>query len=277
MDRIVSEFYQENLQIKASSGINFQFDTKNYFIYEVIRTTNGVLLFLEDHLNRMKTGLSGFDLKKNYCESDIRNILLQLLLANRNRIGNIKLLCKIFKKELFYAAYYIAHEYPSEQMYRKGIKLTTYIIERPDPNIKQVVISERIRKTIDNTKIQTSAYEILLVDHNGCITEGSKSNIFFVRDKKLYSPPEDKILKGITRKHVLQIARKNKIGVNFIQIKLLDVNQYDSAFICGTSPKVMPVKSIDSNYLVVNNKITDLILREYDNDIQSYIKNLKYE
>ena len=271
MDSIVSKFYQENLETKSSAQRNYQFNSQDYLIYEVIRTSEGVALFLEDHLARMRGALSVLTLEKRFHESEVHSCLELLMDTNRNQTGNIKLLCKPFKKQLFYAAYYIPHVYPTDIMYRRGVKLVTYEIERPDPKIKQVLVSERIQSALESSRIRESAYEILLIDQSGCITEGSKSNIFFIRDGRMYSPPENKILSGITRKHILQIAGKNNIDVNFHEILLSGINQYDSAFICGTSPKIMPVKRINRCNFKVRNPITDLLLKEYNSEIQQYI------
>jgi branched-chain amino acid aminotransferase len=275
MDTIVSEFYLEDFKTKTSSLINYQFNTQNFLIYEVIRTKNGVTLFLEDHLERMKNSLIKLGLGNKFHESEVKKYLEQLVEKNNNQIGNIKLLCSNFQNELFFAAYYIQHEYPTNLMYKRGIKLITFPIERPDPHLKQVIVSEKIRNTIENTRLKESAYEILLIDQRNCITEGSKSNIFFICNGKLFSPPEEKILQGITRKYVLQIARGVGIKINYIEINLSDISHYDSAFICGTSTKIMPVKSIDNNNFEVKNPVTYLLMNEYNQIIKHYINTTR--
>ena len=50
--------------------------------------------------------------------------------------------------------------------------------------------------------------EVLAMDGNGHISEGSAMNVFMVRDRKLITPPvTDNILEGITRRSVIELAR----------------------------------------------------------------------
>ncbi len=273
MDTIIGDYYQENFQLKNSSIINFEFNTQGFLIYEVVRVVEGVLLFLEDHLERLHNSLLGLGITKKYNLPELVNSLKSLVSVNENRTGNIKLLCKLQAGELHIVAYYIPIEYPNPEMYRSGVKLVTYAIERPDPNIKQVLISESIRKEIDNTRIKTLAYEVLLINSEGCITEGSKSNIFFVNDGLMFSPPEKVFLNGITRKHVVNIARKKNIRLFTRNISFNEIRNYKSAFICGTSPKILPVNFIEDIPLQVNNETTGTIMDEYDLEIKDYIEN----
>ena len=46
---------------------------------------------------------------------------------------------------------------------------------------------------------------------NNEITEGSRSNIFFLKDETLVTAPDNAVLNGITRKHILEICRENSI------------------------------------------------------------------
>ncbi len=272
MDIISGDFYQENCQTKNSSLLNFKYDTQDYLIYEVLRTTKGVLIFFEDHLERMKNSLDSLGIRKRCDAEYIHNCMEDLIALNGNRTGNVKLLCKMAGNKLYYTVYYIPHEYPSDDLYRKGVKLITNKIERSDPDIKQVHVSEYIRKEIESLKTQASAYEVLLIDRKGFITEGSRSNIFLINNGKLYSPPDESLLPGITRKYVLRIARDKKIQIIKKPIRYNEVNTYESAFICGTSPKILPVNTINNCTLQINNEITYLILKEYNSIIQKYIE-----
>ncbi len=272
MDIIKGDFYQENCNTKESALINFNYNTANYQIYEVIRTTSGVLLFIEDHLERLSNSLISLGIKINLDKYGIKACLKELVKLNGYKTGNVKLVCRTGNNELQHAAYYIPHAYPTNEMYRYGVSLATYKIERPEPNIKQIHVSEYIRREIKNTRMQTGAYEVLLVDNNGYITEGSKSNIFFVSKGELYSPPEEFILPGITRNYVLKIALREGIEICKTPIRYTEICKYDSAFICGTSSKILPVKKIDNNNLRVNNEINNLILISYNIIIQNYIE-----
>lgn len=271
MDTIIGEYYHENGQAKQSSRINFSFDTQGYLIYEVLRTNRGVLIFLEDHVERLNRSLTSLGIQKKCDTENLQKSLKELLTLNENRTGNIKILCKLTDNELYFAAYYIPHEYPANEMYQNGVKLITYKIERPDPDIKQVHVSEYLRKEIELARKRASAYEVLLIDSKGHITEGSRSNLFLIKNENLYSPPDKSILPGITREYVLQIAWDLNIKVIKNVISYTDIKTYESGFICGTSPKILPINSIDECNLYVENEITHSIQNKYDSIIQEYI------
>jgi branched-chain amino acid aminotransferase len=87
-------------------------------------------------------------------------------------------------------------------------------------------------------------YEVLFYNGQGLLTEGSKSNLFFIVGNDVVTAPGDMVLKGITRKYVIQVIRER--GFNLIEkaVHVFDVLKYDAVFITGTSPKVLPVNEI---------------------------------
>jgi branched-subunit amino acid aminotransferase/4-amino-4-deoxychorismate lyase len=93
------------------------------------------------------------------------------------------------------------------------------------------------------------AYDALLIDSNGNITEGTRTNSFVVKGKTLVSPPEAKILLGVMRKVVLKVAGGNGFKVEERDISLDSLGAYDGAFLTSTSSKVMPISSIDDHSL----------------------------
>jgi branched-chain amino acid aminotransferase len=275
MDTIVGNFYLADNKLVESDKINSKFNASAYKLYEVIRVEQGTLLFLEDHLDRMQQGVKSIAGILLIDYQRVRADLFSLLKANNLHNGNIKLLCRNINEQLVFAAYFVPHKYPDKDMYTRGVKLATFTIERTNPGIKQVAVSERVRDSIEKIKLETSAYEILLIDKNGFITEGSKSNFFLVKGNSLYSAPEDKILAGITRKHIISLARSHGLKVFYNNICIGEIVNFDGSFICGTSPKILTVKCIDQITFKSKNSIITLLNNEYNSLVDSYIKNNK--
>jgi len=273
MDTIVGKYYIIDDKLFNSIDVNFQFNNSDYIVYEVIRIRDGVLLFLEDHLKRILSSIKKFNLEKFYNEKRLNSFLELLVKSNSDREGNIKFLCKYGSKKMTYAAYYIPHFYPSEEVYKNGVKLMIYNIERNDPQIKQVKVNEIINNQIKDLLKSTNAFEVLLVNNHGIITECSKSNFFLVRGNSIYSAPAELILEGITRGKVLEIAKILGIENIVSCVKRDELQNYEAAFICGTSPKVMPVKSIDGIEFNVENKILQNLKENYNVLIENYFKS----
>jgi branched-chain amino acid aminotransferase len=270
MDTLVGNFYIIDNKLFNTSEVNFQFNNSGYLVYEVVRTKVGVILFLEEHLKRTLNSIVKLDLEKIYDEQKLFENLQLLLNSNSYREGNIKFLCKLSFEKMVYAAYYIPHFYPTEDVYKNGVKLTIYNIERNEPGIKQVSVNENIINKIQDSLKNAEAFEVLLVNKQGIITEGSKSNFFLIRDNSIFSSPSEFILEGITRRKVLEIAKALGIENIISCIKPSELHDYEAAFICGTSPKVMPVKSIDGIEFNVENKILQSLKTNFDLLVEDY-------
>jgi branched-chain amino acid aminotransferase len=88
--------------------------------------------------------------------------------------------------------------------------------------------------------------EILLVDEQGFVAEGPTTNVFLVdEDGSLCTPPEDKVLLGVTRSSIIEIAKHDGIPVH--ESPLLPERFFSAAevFLTGTTAGVWPVGSID--------------------------------
>jgi len=80
----------------------------------------------------------------------------------------------------------------------------------------------------------------------GVVTEGTSSNAFFVRDGAILTHPADnRILNGVTREAVLEIARQLGVRTRFQAVPLTDAMSSQEAFVTGTLTEIMPAVSID--------------------------------
>lgn len=273
MDTIVGNCYIIDNKLYNSCEVNFKFNNSKYLVYEVLRSKEGILLFLEDHLKRTLNSIMKLNLEELYNERELVSALELLVKANSDREGNIKFLCKYTSKKMIYAAYFIPHFYPSNNLYNNGINLTIYNIERNDPQIKQVKINESIISTVKDKLKSEDAFEVLLVNNHGIITECSKANFFLVKGNSIFSAPVELILEGITREKVLEVAKNLKIENKTSYIKVNELKNYEAAFICGTSPMVMPVKSIDGIKFNVENNILQSLKANYKALVEKYFSD----
>jgi len=89
--------------------------------------------------------------------------------------------------------------------------------------------------------------EALVLDNNGHVSEGSAMNVFMVRDGVLVTPPvTDNILEGITRKSVIEIAKK-ELGLEVVErsIDRTEVFIAEEMFMTGTAAQIVAVTKID--------------------------------
>jgi D-alanine transaminase len=94
--------------------------------------------------------------------------------------------------------------------------------------------------------VEAGCDEGLFVRENGTVTEGTTSNAFFVRGGALFTHPADnRILNGVTREAVLEIARQQGIRMRHQPVMIADAVAAEEAFVTGTLTEIMPAVSID--------------------------------
>ena len=218
-------------------------------VYEVLRMIKGAPIFFPDHMERLITSVK---LQRKELLADIpaiRKAIISLTRSDKMRESNLKIVFNYNNGASNFLIYYIEPIYPTDLQYKRGVKGILFYAERKDPESK--VINHKLRSSIFHKLILEGGYEAILVNENNFITEGSRSNIFFLKGETLITAPDNLILNGITRKHLLQICREKMISVEFACIKADNIKDYDAVFMTGTSPMVLQFCCIDDKYFNV--------------------------
>jgi branched-chain amino acid aminotransferase len=236
--------------------------------YEVIRTRKGVPLFFDDHMKRLTNGISTrYDLRDDITEL-ITEGLDALVRQEAFTEINVRITVSFIGQEYSVHICYITSSYPGDETIRHGVPLIFYRAERFDPGVK--LLNNRLRLSVNEALVKEKAYEALLVNKEGFITEGSRSNVFFVKEEGiLYTAPDRMVLAGITRKYIIDICRKEGYYLVFEAARVSELPDFQSAFITGTSPTVLPVKSIDNHLFNTDNDIVkrlSLLYRQLADD-----------
>lgn len=210
-------------------------------IYEVIRVCKGHPLFMDEHLERMAQSakLRGYDLAGKF--DQIRENLITLIERNRVEDNNIRI--TIGHEGTLMAMFCVKSYYPPASLYASGVKTTLLNRERKNPHAK--VVNYDLAAEVEKIKRATGIFEALLVDDNGRITEGSKSNVFFIENRKVVSAKSGAILQGITRLKLLELLDEMDIAFVERNVELEDLKDFQGCFLTGTSINVLPVCAID--------------------------------
>lgn len=244
-------------------------------VYEVIRIIDGTPLFFEDHFKRLSHSASILGYKINNTEKTIYSYIMKLIELNNCRYENVKIIINMLNTadEQTYM-FFIHSKYPSEDEVNHGVHAILYSAERDNPNAKSMNLS--YREKIDTAISNAGAYEALLVNRNGDITEGSKSNFFAVKEDLLYTSPLKDVLPGITREMVMKICHSLKYKVVESLVSVRDIDKMDGLFMTGTSPQVLPISSVDDmTFKSSSNEIILSIKNAYQDLVNSYIREKK--
>lgn len=240
-------------------------------IYEVIRIINGYPLFFKEHMERLINSCNLMNIKCPIEEKEIFENIRRLCTYNNVEIGNIKLIINSITKK--YSIYFIHHSYPEKEQYEKGVKTILYHGERNNPNAK--VVDNNFRGKVNEKIKETGAFEAILINNEGYITEGSKSNIFMVQNSKVLTAPVEGVLPGITRAKILEVIETLNLELEQINYHEKFIKDLDGLFISGTSPKVLPISFVENYKFDIKNKIIEQIKNAFEEVIKDDINSIK--
>lgn len=244
-------------------------------IYEVLRVIKGTPLFLREHLNRLYVSLKILDLKESTDPSLLKPLedsIRTLIAKNSLKNCNLKIIVAHFngRRKLDCYGFFIPSNYPEPRAYAIGVDTILYHGTRENPNAK--VYQKELREDVAKELEKAGAYEALLVNESGEISEGSRSNVFFVKNEKIYTPPAKQVLLGITREKILQLMEDHRIPFEIKTIGEKDLEGMTGAFMTGTSPKVLPLRTIGGlHYASASSPVIQQIMELYNQLIQREI------
>jgi branched-chain amino acid aminotransferase len=241
-------------------------------IYEVVRMIRNCPVFFNDHMERLATSVR---LQKKQLLADpsvLKKDIINLTRYEKKKEANLKIVFNYNNGSFNYLVYFIEPIYPTEKQYRSGVKGILFYAERKDPVSK--VINHKLRSSIFHKLILDGGYEALLVNENGLVTEGSRSNIFFLKNDTLVTAPDRMILSGITRKYILDICKENNIKVRIACVKAARISDFEAVFMTGTSPMVLPFSSIDDKVFKIRvpliEKLRNLYIRKAEESVSQF-------
>ena len=238
-------WYDGKLIDKGSdAAASLRYPTEEVTYYETIRIKDGVLLFIEDHIERLMKSVKGiedFDVDPKDIEDKCYSFLYNAYLHEED--GNLRIV--LTKDHLL--IHLCDANIPAQSDFEAGIKTATLKWDRVDPNIK--VFRGDYKAAVADAFAASGAYEILLADSTGRLYEGSKSNLFAVIGDKVYSAPDDKILLGITRNRVMSSLKQagGELLIGTFSLEELISTPKASLFVSSTPFDILPIASVDGH------------------------------
>ncbi len=226
-------------------------------VYEVIRSYNGRIFALEEHLQRFAASLAAIEIT-GVDNDRIRSRILRAFKAAG--ISNAKIYFHMTRGSALRSHVWDENLEPNffltvteleddSRAKTEGIAVSTH----PDWRWKRCDIkSLNLLPNVlaRRNAAQKGCTEAILVNEGGFITEGAGSAFFAILGKKLQTAPlTANILPSITRKYVIKAGRN--IGLEVVE-KLLRPQQADSAeelFIAVTTKDIVPVVKFDGNLI----------------------------
>lgn len=228
-------------------------------VYENIRISNGTVFFLKDHIERLIESAKIIEISHPFNTAFIENSVFNFVKNTKLATYNLKILLigGSTKENASLYIFCLNPLFPDKKLYKEGAKFITYNYERDFPHAKTLNMLESYLAYRKAKEL--GAYDALLINHDGFITEGTRTNFFCIKNKTIYSPYEKDILLGVMRKATLKVAPENNYQIVEKNIKLDDIKSFNGAFVTSTSSKIIPIKSIDGYILNVPDTLKELM------------------
>ncbi len=228
-------------------------------IFEGIRLYNKNVFRLPMHMDRLFRSAKAIMLDLPWTKREIADAVCDACRTNNLTDGYIRLIISRGKGKLGLSPFtcsdpqliIIADQiqlYPNET-YEKGLKAITVPTRRNShaalpPMVKSLNYLNNILAKIEAYKL--GYQECLLLNNEGYVAECSGDNVFIVFEGKLITPPVScGSLGGITRRAVLDVARKLGVEVEEKPLARFDVWTADECFLTGTAAKLIPLVELD--------------------------------
>jgi D-alanine transaminase len=253
-------------------------------VYEVVALIGGKLLDFEPHIDRLDYSLNELKIKQPVSRPALRHIIHTVIQKNRLKDGMVYL-------QVTRGVATRNHEFPQqsrpvlvitcryicqkkiETMRQHGIK----VISLPDirwarPDIKSISLLPNILGK--QQAIEKGAYEAILINRDGFITETNSTNFWIILENGVLQthPASQEILNGITRQRLIQIANSIGLKIKEQPFTLDDAYVAKEAFLSSSISGILPVTQINDYKLGTGqpgNIVSQLIqhYRQFSKDI----------
>lgn len=255
-------------------------------VYEVVRAYGREPFLLDRHLRRMRTSASMLDLPMPFSDEEIRGRIAATAEAFCGQPGNrgddglyVRFLLTRGAGEISYdpracptpslVIIVKAIVPPPDEAFARGVDVVLVSVVRNHPgSVNPLIKSNNLLNNAlaAQEAIRRGAFEGLMHNHNGELSEGSSTNIFIVRNGTVLTPPLDAgLLSGITRGLVLELGPALGIPVRGTALADRDLFGADEAFVTSTTRELVPVVRVDDRTIGagVPGPITKRLLEAY--------------
>jgi branched-subunit amino acid aminotransferase/4-amino-4-deoxychorismate lyase len=249
---------------------------RGYGIFDYFLVRENVVMFLDDYLARFYRSADLLGLAIPIPKEEMTQRIHQLIAANNMPDAGIRLLLTGGYSPDGYTPStpnFLILQHPISWVpskdYERGIKLISHCFQRELPEIKSINYLTGIKH--QKEMIAAGAGEILY--HDGEYwRETVRANVFFVFNGEIFTPSE-KILKGITRKHVIQLAGKH-FQINETALPISFMENVSEMFITSSTKGILPVVEVDGRKVGagIPGPIVQALSADWEKHVKGYIQ-----
>ncbi len=258
-------------------------------VWEALRLHEGVLVFLDKHLDRLWTGAAAIGLDIGMSREELTKKVWETLEANGMEDGvHVRImLTRGVKKTpsqdprltLSGPNLVIIPEYKQAdpQSRDRGVTLFTSTVRRGSPDYLDPRLNCHSKQHEVQALIQAleaGADEALMLDVNGFVATCNATNFFMVTDGEVWTSTGQYCMNGITRGKIIEVCGEAGIPCRQKNFSLFDVYGADEAFVTGSFGGVTPVTEVDGRVIAkeVPGPVTAKVRELYGEAIRQAVK-----
>lgn len=238
-------------------------------LFETMRSYHGKIIYLMAHLERINKSCRMLQIKFPYSPQKMERIIRHTVRINGFKDAYVRL--TVWKKEKGSDLLVVTNEYKpySARIYARGFRASIGWIRHDAPEaLRGLKTINRIIYELNFRQAKEKGFdEALLLDSRGFISEGARSNLFFVKDNVLFTPAlECGCLEGITRMVIFDLARKINLNVYEGKFTAADLSCSDEAFLTNSLMGIMPLAGLEKTAIGNNRcrRLTRIFTQKYN-------------
>ncbi|PIX17612.1 branched-chain amino acid aminotransferase [Candidatus Desantisbacteria bacterium CG_4_8_14_3_um_filter_40_12] len=211
-------------------------------VFETMRAYGGKIFKLSEHIKRLFMSAKFLGMNVSYVSEEIEEICCNVLENARLERASVRISIANGNLMVIVSSLPV---YPQEY-YEKGVLITTTSLVKQPP-MPQAKSSNFLPGVIARAEAnRNNPFEVVFLNHQGFVTEGTVSNIFMVKNGLLITPPPYLgLLNGITRQCVLEIAMQTGMRTRQVPFTRYDLFTADEVFLTNSTIEILPVSVVD--------------------------------
>ena len=216
-------------------------------IFETIRFRAEKLYNIKAHLDRLKLGINYLDFKIDKSDDELIKLMLKVIKKNKIEYGAINLMvtCDFDINNLFDSQTNIYISVRSIDEINHDMVKVIFLKEWEFPIIrfKNPIKINSYAGNIKALKLakKQDAFDAIFLNKNNEITESTMRNIFFIKGKKVITPPlSSGILPGTTRNLIIELCNQHGYDCNEKIVKFDELNNMDESFLSSSTYGIIP-------------------------------------
>ncbi|MFQ5790031.1 MAG: aminotransferase class IV [Acidobacteriota bacterium] len=232
-------------------------------VYETVRTYHGRPFLLDRHLERLRRSAAGLNIAVDLAEKEIVSRVEETLAAAANAESYIRIIVSAGLGALDYrvgsagppTVVVLVKPLPGvpSRFYREGIRAALVDVVRNHPqSVSPHIKSSNLLNNLLALREADAcgAEEALMLNYRGELAEGSRTNVFIVKDGVAKTPSLDAgILAGVTRDLVISVARERQIETRECRLLPGEVFKADEVFLTATGKEILPVVAVSERVI----------------------------